>query len=244
MTTPAPPAGGGKKIMGMKPLTFYLAMGGAVVAGIAFYIYKRNQASSSSSPAATAGAPCTDASGNSGTYDSSGNCIATENTTSGDNAGELSVLQAELESLLAQQGTSSGNVTVPDVTGQTAGEAHNVLTAAGLKPVADPAQKPADKVTSTTPKAGTSVASGSSVLITASSASGTTVKVPNVNGKSAGEAHDILVSAGLVPTAPRSQRANMKVSRTAPAAGASVARGSKVTIYTSGYVTPYKGAGH
>lgn len=61
---------------------------------------------------------------------------------------------------------SSSPVTVPNVVGHSAGQAHNTLVAAHLTPVADPGQKATAKVKSTTPKAGTHVAAGTRVLIT------------------------------------------------------------------------------
>lgn len=62
------------------------------------------------------------------------------------------------------------------------------------------------------------------------------VAVPYTTGLSAGQAHNELVSAGLQPTAPASQKPNMKVSYTSPQAGTVVAKGTRVTIDTSGYV--------
>lgn len=131
--------------------------------------------------------------------------------------------------------TGGGNVTVPNDVGKTAGQAHNDIVAAGLVPTADPGQKATDKVTSTSPPGGTSVAKGSRVLISASGSG--TVTVPDTTGKSAGQAHDMLVGAGLVPTAPPSQKANMLVWYTNPRAGSNVAKGTKVTINTRGWVT-------
>jgi len=69
-----------------------------------------------------------------------------------------------------------------------------------------------------------------------SSGTPTDVTVPDVVGQSAGDAHNLLVQANLDPTAPKGQTPNMKVSRTSPTAGTQVAKGSKVAIYTSGYV--------
>lgn len=127
-----------------------------------------------------------------------------------------------------------GNVKVPNEVGKTAGQAHNDLTAAGLVPQADPGQKATDKVTSTSPAAGRTVPKGTRVLITATGSG--TVTVPNEAGKSAGQAHNDLVAAGLVPVAPESQKANYKVWYTNPRAGSHVAKGTKVTINTRGTV--------
>jgi hypothetical protein len=64
--------------------------------------------------------------------------------------------------------------------------------------------------------------------------------VPDVIGQAAGAAHNAIAAAGLKPTAPKGQTANMKVSSTNPKAGTQVAAGSSVTIETSGYVTTAK----
>lgn len=66
-----------------------------------------------------------------------------------------------------------------------------------------------------------------------------TVTVPNVAGQSAGVAHDLIVAAGLVPTAPSAQKPEMKASGTNPKAGTKVKSGSKVTIQTSGWMPGY-----
>lgn len=69
------------------------------------------------------------------------------------------------------------------------------------------------------------------------STGGSTVIVPNETGKSAGQAHNDLVAAGLKPKATGShQTPNMKVSRTSPSAGSKVTKGTTVEIITSGYV--------
>ena len=65
----------------------------------------------------------------------------------------------------------------------------------------------------------------------------TDVAVPVCVGLSAGQAHNAIVAAGLVPEAPAGQTANMKVSYTNPSGGTQVPKGSKVTIETSGYIT-------
>lgn len=132
-------------------------------------------------------------------------------------------------------GGHGGHATVPNVVGEAAGDAHNAIMRAGLKPVADPGQKASDKVTSTTPKAGATVAPGTRVLITATAAAHE-VTVPQTTGMSVGKAHDALVHAGLTPEAPPGHTSNMKVSHTSPRAGSKVPRGTRVTILTSGYV--------
>lgn len=132
-------------------------------------------------------------------------------------------------------GHGGGNVVVPNVVGQNAGKAHNTLVNAGLHPVADPGQHPSDKVTSTTPKAGETVAKGSEVLITAQGTQGhpgQQVQVPHVTGDTAGQAHNVLTHAGLVPTAPKGQHASQRVHSTTPPEGTEVPHGSRVRINT------------
>lgn len=59
---------------------------------------------------------------------------------------------------------------------------------------------------------------------------GNQVSVPNVVGKTAGQAHNILVNAGLHPVADKGQKATWIVSYTQPAAGQKVPRGDNVLI--------------
>ena len=58
----------------------------------------------------------------------------------------------------------------------------------------------------------------------------TATTVPNVVGKSAGNAHNALVAAKLVPTAASGQKASEICNATTPAAGTKVNTGTKVTI--------------
>lgn len=144
--------------------------------------------------------------------------------------------------------TSQQTVTVPNCAGMDAGAAHNAIVAAGLVPTAPAGQRAYELVASTTPAAGTAVMPGSSVQInTAYSASaslpvqastssttaaaGKTV-VPDCAGQTCGTAHNMLVAAGLTPTAAKGQKATQKCTGTSPAAGTSVAQGSAVTILT------------
>jgi hypothetical protein len=64
----------------------------------------------------------------------------------------------------------------------------------------------------------------------------TPIAVPNTIGSSAGSAHNAIINAGLIPTAPHGQTPNMKVSRTDPPGGTQVAKGTHVAIFTHGYV--------
>ena len=140
----------------------------------------------------------------------------------------------------------SNTVTVPNVVGTDAGNAHNILVAAGLKPTAPPGQRSYEIVASTTPSAGSQVSPGSSVMIntayqgalpvqastSANTAGPGQTVVPNCAGQSAGNAHNMIVAAGLVPTAASGQKATAKCKGTSPGAGSVVKRGSKVTILT------------
>lgn len=92
----------GPKIAGIDRRTAII-FGVALVGGLAYFLYKRK--SSGTAASASAGTPCTDRAGNAGTYDASGNCVATSAAGAGvDYAGQLSVIQTELETLMAAQG--------------------------------------------------------------------------------------------------------------------------------------------
>jgi hypothetical protein len=249
MTTPPPPKGsksaGGKKIFGLPRIYVY---GGAIaiIAGIAFYLYKEHKASSAAS-STTEGSPCTASDGTTGTYDANGNCVSSDSGDTGtDDSGDLSAVQTELESLLADQGTTStsstsGTVTVPDVEGGTIDAATAKLKAAGLKGHIPQtlANGTSYIVNSQTPGAGQKVASGATVdlgvkIASPSAAGSGTVKVPSVEGKSIAAAEAAIKSAGL--TYKLSNSANLKrgttyvITSQTPAAGASVARGSNVDL--------------
>ena len=62
--------------------------------------------------------------------------------------------------------------------------------------------------------------------------SSTQVAVPNTVGKTAGTAHNLIVSAHLVPIAPPGQKATQKVKSTNPKAGTKVAPGTRILINT------------
>lgn len=129
-------------------------------------------------------------------------------------------------------GSQGGTVTIPDLKGKTAGAAHNTLVSDGLVPIADPGQHSADIVTGTNPAAGRKVQKGTHVVIAAKAGKPGEVTVPDEAGKTAGTAHDDLVHAGLKPAAAAGQKAGQRVTRTSPAAGTKVKRGSRVTIET------------
>ena len=254
----APPrrtSAGEKKILGIPRI---YAIGGviAITAGIAWYLVKRHKNASAAASSTTAGSSCTASDGSTGTYDANGNCVSssTASSSSTDYSGELSVIQTELEALLAGQGTASsstgtttttsstsGDVTVPNVVGQEAGTAHNTLVAAGLKPTALASQIPTDIVTSTAPAAGASVAKGSEVTIIASAtgsgagSAANEVTVPKLSkGETAGQMHNAIVAAGLVPAAAAGQKPGWIVKSISPASGTQVPRGSRVVINATG----------
>jgi hypothetical protein len=86
VTTPAAPSGGGKKILGMKPLTAYLVFGGALAVGIIAYLIKVHDSSKTAA--------------------ASGTTAGTGTSTAGDidYSGQLSAIQAEIEALQQQGG--------------------------------------------------------------------------------------------------------------------------------------------
>lgn len=95
MSESAPPAAaGGRRILGMKPMTAYLVFGGALAIGIVAYLIKQHQAASAAN-ATTAAA-------------GQGAAAGAATATGIDYSGELSTIQTELEALLAQQGVTTG----------------------------------------------------------------------------------------------------------------------------------------
>lgn len=131
--------------------------------------------------------------------------------------------------------------TVPRVTGYPAGEAFNVVTAAGLRPHENSASiKPDWIVTSQSPAAGTHVNPGSQVSYGAKAPGGGgghpgQVQVPHVTGMKAGDAFNAIKRAGLAiddPHAGQRGEPQKKVRSQSPRAGTWVARGSRVTIST------------
>lgn len=143
-------------------------------------------------------------------------------------------------SINVQGTTNNGHVKIPNVVGMAAGEAHNVLTAAGLKP-SDPnsnrKDEPELKVTRETPAAGTTVASGSTVTITVAAPPKPPVPhgdvtVPRVTGERAQAAEEALADAGLTyRTSPHADpRHEYVVASQTPGAGKRVSRGSNVDI--------------
>ena len=95
------PAAGGGKILGMKPATAYLVIGGVALLGAIGFIMWRRYSAATSAATAAAAAPATTTTG-----------------TGIDQPGGLSAIQAELEALL-QQNAASGTTTGTTTTGTT-----------------------------------------------------------------------------------------------------------------------------
>lgn len=157
------------KILGLQPRTAAIAGGGILAAAVGYFWWRNRQ--SSSAPAAASGT------GTTGCTDSTGASVPCPDASGIDYSGELSVIQSELESLLAAEGQSgssssgtgtgtttvTGTVTVPKVTGMTATAAVAALKAAGLVAGSEGKNGGAATVNSQTPGAGAKVAAGSTV---------------------------------------------------------------------------------
>ena len=163
-----PPRGGKKKFDLTHPgAKEYLIVGGAVLAVALVYIYlkKRSAAGSGS------GGACTDADGNPGTTDASGNCIssgsAAPSTATGLSTSDLmGWIQDHSSSTTTTTTPAAG--TVPDVVGKTGDEAKAALKSAGYTTVQVPPTTPkgeSTRVTSQNPKSGAKAAKGSPVAI-------------------------------------------------------------------------------
>jgi hypothetical protein len=135
----------------------------------------------------------------------------------------------------------TGNAVVPNVVGRTdLGTAEGIIKSAGLtaRAAGDSPTGNKGSVTAQDPAAGSTVAKGSSVTLTytvsgGSTPPGRTVKVPNVVGRTdLGTAEAIIRAAGLEAKATGGSPAGNKGTVTAqnPKAGASVAKGSTVTL--------------
>ncbi|GJL57658.1 MAG: hypothetical protein NPIRA03_05150 [Nitrospirales bacterium] len=142
--------------------------------------------------------------------------------------------------------TGPAPVTVPNVVGSTQGAAESAITGAGLAvgPIttANHATVPSGSVISQTPAAGASVAVDSAVALVVSTGPAP-VTVPNVVGSTQGAAQTALTNAGLkVGTVTESSHATVAAGRVisqTPAAGASVAVDSAVSLVVStGPVVP------
>ena len=139
-------------------------------------------------------------------------------------------------------GQAPSNVTVPDVTNMTQAAAQSTLTAAGLTvgsiSQANSSTVSAGYVISQSPVAGASVTSGTAVSLTLSlGPQVTTVTVPNVVGSTQSAAQSAITSAGLVVgTVTQANSSTVpagSVISQSPAAGASVASGTAVSLTIS-----------
>jgi hypothetical protein len=110
VANPAAAAGGGK-IAGLKPRTALIAVAVATVAGVAFFWWRSRNSSSAAAASGSAPTGCTDGSGNAVPCPESGSGT--------DDSGALSVIQTELESLLATEsaeGSGGGSGFTPSPT--------------------------------------------------------------------------------------------------------------------------------
>jgi hypothetical protein len=78
-----------------------------------------------------------------------------------------SVASGSKVTITAKAGNTATEVTVPKTVGDTAGTAHDKISAAGLEPVAAASQEPSMKVISTAPAGGAKAAKGTRVVINA-----------------------------------------------------------------------------
>jgi eukaryotic-like serine/threonine-protein kinase len=134
--------------------------------------------------------------------------------------------------------TGPAPVQVPDVRGKDVNQAQSILTQAGLTPAVTQANSDtvaANTVIDQSPAATTQAAKGSTVNLTVSSGKAQ-VQVPNEAGKDPVGAANDLGNLGLKTTTasePSDTVPQGQVTRTNPAAGANVAKGSSVVIYVS-----------
>lgn len=83
------------KILGLSPRTAAIAGGGALVVAAGVFWWRRRTSSQQQASSSASSTGCTD---------SSGNSVPCPDSTGIDNAGQLGVIQTELESLLADEG--------------------------------------------------------------------------------------------------------------------------------------------
>jgi len=142
--------------------------------------------------------------------------------------------------LLVSAGAST--VKMPNVVGSQLDQATNTLKGAGFVNISSQ-QAPTDdpnvqvgEVTKQNPGAGADVPKNQAITLTVSSGL-TKVSVPDVTGKSPAEAGGTLGNAGLSVSQTQNEESDTvpsgQVTRTDPAAGAQVDRGSGVTVYVS-----------
>jgi beta-lactam-binding protein with PASTA domain len=135
-----------------------------------------------------------------------------------------------------------GEVAVPSVTGLPSGEAQDQLRAAGLKPEVEQAFSDTVKkgqVIETSPPGGTTVEKGTKVTLQVSRGK-ERVAVPDVTGETEDNARSALEDAGLrvgKVTEEESEEETGTVTGQDPAAGASVTKGTAVTLTVAKAVT-------
>jgi beta-lactam-binding protein with PASTA domain len=135
-------------------------------------------------------------------------------------------------------GGKGGQVTVPNVSGDTQSAALASLRREGLVPVAElaaNARVPSGQVVGTTPPSATVVKKGTRVSVVVSSGPGI-LALPNVDRKSGAEATKILREKGFQPTTQSQSSSTVGkglVVSTNPAAGTAVQVGSPVTVLVS-----------
>jgi len=105
------------RILGMPPRTALIVTGGAAAAGIVYFWWRRRQQPAAAGSAASTG--CTDG---------QGNAVPCPDATGIDYSGELSVIQSELEGVLADEGHEEGG------TGTGAENGKPVTTPPGTPP--------------------------------------------------------------------------------------------------------------
>jgi cytoskeletal protein RodZ len=96
MADTAAPSGGGGKVLGLKPRTAIIAGGGILLLAVGYFLWKKHQA---------AATPATQS------------ASASSSTSGIDYGGELSVIQSELEDVLAAEGQSSSSTGTSSTTG-------------------------------------------------------------------------------------------------------------------------------
>ena len=153
-------------------------------------------------------------------------------------AGVVALAIAATAIALLVLGSKTGQVTVPNVSGETQSTALTSLQREGLIPVvslAANARVASGLVVGTTPPSGTAVKKGARVSVVVSSGPGV-LALPDVDHKGSAEATKILREKGFQPTT-QNQSSNTVgkglVISTDPAAGTEVQVGSPVTVLVS-----------
>jgi hypothetical protein len=231
MTTPdpasqaqAPPKGKGlpKKILGLPtPVALGIAAGGLV---LIFLVLRKKSAAAAAAP----GAACTDANGNPGTTDSSGNCISTVTSTasSTDSSGQPCQDQ-------------NGNPGITDALG-------NCVTTGGLSQAAGTGASTGGDSGGGTGTVGTTGGTGTTSGGTPPTAPVTppagaaTVSVPNVRNLQVNAGIAALTAAGLKYhlSSVRNPADTYIINSQTPAPGTKVAKGSNVDLGIAAHTFP------